>query len=71
MEEKHYDPYTGYEVDGDTPQREETSKDQEQQEGSHGLTVPGKIGAAGGRPKNSDGVGPGYATGFRCGQRAL
>nr|WP_300324393.1 DUF4190 domain-containing protein [uncultured Anaerostipes sp.] len=43
MEEKHYDPYTGYEVDGDTPQREETSKDQEQQEGSHGLTVAAMI----------------------------
>ncbi len=47
MEEKRYDPYTGYEVDENTPQREGSSKEeqqkQEQQEGSHGLTVAAMI----------------------------
>lgn len=43
MEEKRYDPYTGYEIKGDSQEQEnkrnEESEPNEQQEQSHGLTV--------------------------------
>lgn len=39
--------------------------------GAAGRLAQEKLEQLEGDPKNSDGVGPGYATGFRCGQRAL